>query len=204
MKPFLIKLFIISILITQVCCNKCKTKTEGPYTLSTVDLSMIPYRGNETLVYKNLAGDSVTFIGVKRYSRIDHGDTLRKEEPLCAVAEWQYEWNFSTFSYSANGDMWVGESNNRNRRIFEIWFEFHTPIDFWYDNIVSINSGNFYCNNNQIAPIDSLLIGNNKYYSVFEFYYNGCSKPALPIIYYTIAQGIVGFKTTNSDYWYLK
>jgi hypothetical protein len=217
MKKLIIFIFFI-LLAGLYACNKCQTKDRGKYYFTTIEKTLIPYTGNETLSFKSSTGDSIGYIGTGRDITMNVIDSGWNDEQTCPSARWSVEehrtvyWDNNTVPESGHSKQYCGVYIGKNPfgyNDFSVSLFFFTPIHFYFNSNGHYLGNTLYCSENEImTPIDSLTINDRTYYIVYRFNRatidNICdtsSKP--PCIYYTLDKGIVGFQTSDNQWWNL-
>ena len=181
-------------------CGKCRTKDTGDYYFSSSDLSILPYSGNEILVYKNSAGDSIRLTGVNRYSKMEQGYTSQEGEMDCPETTFKYETNTTNFNGNDGNYIWFKLTKNiAIKNSFHFYFIIKSPISFEEGVSIGFESGKLFDYYGALmTPDDTLSINNIVFHSVYKLTKND------EILYYTLTDGIVGFKTADNVEWSLE
>ncbi len=217
MKRFLTLIALtILILLVYISCDKCKSDELGFIEFTTADHAIVPYTGNETLVFKDSLTNQLDF---NSGSRTSIYEIPRYENPdpsvSCHGDVYYVEGNYTEFSagfpygislYLTYGDPFADPikkyifikvffSDTSEKWYFGCKFEFN---DLLLSNTES-SSGNI------LVHSDTLLLGTHEYYSVYTLRQNSVSSDYdnLQYLYYNTAQGILGFKTVDGHLWCL-
>ena len=208
MKKIFVVIFL-SLLISQYGCNTCKTDDKGKFYLTTQDKLVIPYVGNEKLIFKDSIGDTMSFTGTGRVikmisrSQYQHG---------CPGDIWSEEQQYVIFKGTANSFMEISVTKRADFKTvandFYISSFLLSPIDYQFYCLRRTNSTNFYCSGtNLLTPNDSLSINNKMFYSVYVLPNDEnfiCDTTIIPRFFYTVSQGVVGFQTIDKKWWNLE
>ncbi len=209
----------LSILMFISCRDKCDSDYLGEVAFTEEDLKIVPYNGTETLVFTDSLGNTMSFTGQGYYSDYK---TLHYENPTSYDCLGNYfysqfyriqfnhmlsDYNIS-FSLSMNG----GSPFFKNiKNTIYFWIEYKEDSKYWhFDKGFYFNHNNIYQGidtlDKKILFKDSLIIGSNNIHSVYQLEQTKDPYPSLNIqyLYYTIKEGIVGFKTKEGHLWYLK
>jgi len=65
-------IFIVGLSISIFSCSRCKNKTYPTLTLSSADMQLIPYFGNEQLVFADSLNDSIILVGRGKFLTKNH------------------------------------------------------------------------------------------------------------------------------------
>lgn len=216
-KTALIVLFASSFIIIFNSCNKCHTKNKGELKITNADLSILPYAGNEVLVYKDSIGDSICFSPEKyRETLTSKHHYTEWDQGHCEPDYYVTEMNYTSFK----------GSNSDNKMDFSLYF--YDPFDEVENKQINIalfykdtEKWEFYCNyrfsdgrimennpnigNHLLEFNDTLTVGFRKYDSVYTLIQTvfPSSYKNLKYVYYTTSKGVVGFKTENGHLWSL-
>lgn len=214
----LIVMVLSSLLFVQ--CKKCKTEELSDKNFTAEDLAIVPYNGTEKLTFKNEVGDSICFTGQGRSSTMNvtyevrdwdgeecHGDhrmvEFNKIEFTCDNADTTiavYLRFHHPFNETENEKHilieWEHSDNNASPEFFGIYTFYSDTIkspesypDSYYGIILNYY-GSYY----------PLHIGNKTFTRVYEMTYFDSFGFS---IYYSVSQGIVGFKERSGTVWYL-
>lgn len=196
---------MFSFLILQYGCDNCNTTDEGDFKLANEDLQIVPYNGTETLIFKNPAGDSVVFYGAGRHSNLDQRYRSCDYNTDCCDFVYYIEIERTIFAASNNSRMYFRLERERDSfNNFGISISCSDNLVFNFFENYKFNSNGIFCSTSSIIVTnDTLTIAGKEFYSVYEFKRNNCNTPELPIVYYSLTQGIVGFKTIENVEWYL-
>lgn len=179
-------------------CKKEVGKNFGTLKFTEAELNIIPYKANDTIIFKDSIGDSLVYKSEGRFSEM-YRYYRDPDNYGYKTASDYYDFERNTARFNNNGPKLVLEFDNpfitgRIVKYFKIICNFNNDyFSEWYE---------FEANN--ITPSiyhDTLKIINRKFYSVYELKENNASSTQL---FYTFKEGIVGFKTNDGKYWYLK
>ena len=221
MKPSIYFLLIIVICFFSTGCNKCTEHKIAVLQFTPKEQLINPYNGHEALIFRNLNGDSINLIGQGRSSnftnRHEHivgnssdcpGDFISMERDLTVFLSKDNLWQFVIIlSY----DFSFTDLKSDNTLLFD---EYTLPleknpsisgaqINFETDTIFD----NYYNHRDTLLQFHkSISLGLKTFNDIYEIllveqiYGNGVWATTL---YYSIKQGIVGFRTTEDELWYL-
>jgi len=215
-KTVLLLLFVTITMLMFVQCKKCKSKQLDDKNFTDLERQIIPYNGTETLVFKNLNGDSICFTGQGRTTRMNSNvEYPDHHEDECAGDRRNSESINVTFR-CGNTDSTIsivlyfikpfGEFENLKIIIFDcsnIFDNFYAIYGFYGDTILNTHlyyDCTYNYNYNITGYFNSLTLANKTYSNVYEFMiFNGHGRT----LYYTRLQGIVGCKEMSGIIWYL-
>jgi hypothetical protein len=220
MKKNILIIFLVPIL-GFYSCNKCKTEDMGKYYFAQEDKLINPYTGNETLIFKDSIGNSVSYVGAGRNITMSNQYTMQDPSNYdndCMSSEWYVEehrtvfWDNNTPAepghIKQNCGVYIGKKPD-GYNDFEVSMYFYTPVPFQLISYGHFKGKTFYCSENEImTPISSLTINSKTFFNVYRFNLwtqgNNCNSSALPpFIYYTLDKGIVGLQTSDYKWWNL-
>jgi hypothetical protein len=226
MKKIIDVVLLVTIWVLCTNCNKKCVETQiAVLKFTQNELSINPYDGAEILTFKNSDGDSIVFpkgtrkTEVQVITKISSGDAM------------EYH-NGCTGDYFNKDYNWMEKINEDYHSRFDINLKFlysfeHPIMDkeielFFYSWVNSQPGGDgfdgFYKFKvdtiyNELYPGDSIVsyynvlaIGPKAFNNVYELC---CENPDtrnkewFSIAYYTIKEGLVGFKTNFGQTWYL-
>jgi len=211
MKRFLVLAALMLLCsLTFVQCKRCHDKFIGELDFTPTDLNIVPYNGAVKLIFKDSLGDSIIYQGTGRHSDIINPYHETYHDDPCFGDYYTYEQNYTDF-YSNGSD---GEIRIYLTRYFKTAFS--SPEGKSFDLSISYNkSGSYFFNssfyfddlklsefrdNTIMAINDTLQLGPKTFYSVYTLddgYTN------LNIAYYSVSEGLVGFKSNDGHLWYL-
>ena len=208
MKRFLLLLmFAILFSVAFIQCKRCKDKSLGENDFTSSDLSVVPYNGNEKLVFNDASDDSVLYSGAGRSSVIINSQDAAVGD--CAGDYFYYEMNHTQFLTAIN------------HRSIDLYLSFadSVPTNIYKSFVISLDypgltEGHFqthlFFNDlklNEIRPggrikafNDSIDIGPKKFYSVYTL---NDENDTNKIVYYSFHKGVVGFVTAGGHLRYL-
>lgn len=206
-------------LFTQ--CKKCEEHQVGFVKPSPDCLSINPYSGNEFLIYKNSAGDSVLF------NKGIRGNSTENKYQYYSTAEY----------HECRGDYYIIESNNTTFKSINKLWEFSINLTFGYyyhfpptDTIIQFQM--YTDRNNHVKGLShrdlvfgkdtiynsttlfdtgyvfhkTLTLGQTTYNNIYEILLTSDSGAEFDIAlkeYYSITYGLVGFSTFYGENWFL-
>jgi hypothetical protein len=219
---FLILLYII--LIDNSCQKKCEKENIGNVTFTSNDLKIEPYTGNETLMFLDSLKDTIIYvpeIGLQASGKYDYMSGYTSQNPndnnQCTGNYYYSEVTGTHFSGKdpSNFGIWFdlrfsGSLFNKNlKKIIDIVVGYKDYNDWFFDQTYYFDGLNLQQptepNNSSLSFKDSLKIGPKKFHSVYilKQIQDPYKLANLQYVYYTIKEGIVGFKTKDGHTWYL-
>jgi len=221
MKKLALLLFLLLCLFVFIQCKKeCQSKKVGDIRFTQTDLSIVPFNGNENIVFIDSISDSISYKGTIRKSDYNfykiYENHVESEED-CPGDWYNIENNYTRFAGEINDfDMWFdlnigGDAFFGSIKKF-IFVRVHFIKDYqeWYFGCrYAFDDLKLYdlspTDNILLTYNDSLNIGPEKFYNVYTF--NQIDKPSskenLQFVYYTVSEGVIGFKTDSGHLWYL-
>jgi hypothetical protein len=204
-------LIIFFISIFNSCKKNCESENLGTFKFTSTDLQIIPYQGTDSLIFSDSLGNSITYNGIGRGSVEDYHDQYPNlnNDPNFCIGNYFYTEN-NDVAFGVNGkdyhfginlslSMDSGSPFGQNiKKIFGFDISYKDTKD-WYFGI-TLNIDGLRLSGNNISYKDSLKIGPNKFFSVYVMTQNNDN---LKTVFYTISQGVVGFRTNNGHTWYL-
>jgi hypothetical protein len=206
---FLLTLITFYILIFNSCKKNCESENLGTFKFTSTDLQIIPYQGKDSLIFSDSLGNLITYNGIGRGSVEDYHDqypNLNNNPNFCIGDYFYTESNeidlFGKnypFGITIDLDMDSGSSFGQNiKKFFSLGISYE-DIKFWHFGIL-INFDGLKLIDSNISLKDSLKIGPKTFYSVYVLTQNNDN---LKTVFYTISQGVVGFRTNNGHTSYL-
>jgi hypothetical protein len=205
----LIKYFCSAVLlISVISCTDCKSISYPSLTFNPSDLNLIPYQGDEQLLFTDSLNDSIPYRGDGRYLHQEHIYLPNK----CTNDGIDYfsqtaGCSFSDTSKRSYIDLYLGlyydndfKSVKKRFRIYlRVPFDknikgFTEIYDFTGDSILPATYVSF-AKNLQIASLTftSVYILQSSISKVEDEY--------ILFVYYTISEGIVAFETNKKHLW---
>jgi hypothetical protein len=219
----LITLISVYVLMFNSCKKeKCETENLGTHTFTSTDLQIIPYKGNDKLVFSDSLGDTLIYTGERRISSyqqrsVDKYYPNGTDSP-CKNLIYTTE-NSSIFikEKTHNSDISLDLNFEGPFQSFEkviniqISYEENTIYWSFNQNYVFNTLQLFSSTNEYTATLvfkASLILGNKTFNSVYILKqlinHLNPENANLQYVYYTVAQGIVGFRTKpGGRTWYL-
>ena len=225
-KVIYLSLFVI-VSLSFSSCKKCVQNKVIDLKFTQDELRIDPYSGNERLVFIGSTGDSVLFHNGSRlnnhnviyqYSyetaKVDNngcqGDYFGADDDQMMMFDDTLKSNlyiFLNFLYSLE----IPTSD----KLFELAFGYNKQPLYYFegkfkfnvDTLMNIKTTNLYYKDSIVAFHPTWKPGPNLFFNVYELYSH---KPDpretewISTAYYSIKEGLVGFKTTFGTTWYLK
>lgn len=203
---------LFSLLFAQ-CKKECNSTQIEDKTFTVQQLAIVPYDGTETLVFKNLQGDSICFTGQGRasemslkYSNPDAG------EDDCIGNYRNTETNSVKFNCGTDSlislKLYFPFPFNEleSLTVIRIAFcdQFNAAYSFYGDTINNYNLYYSYygysCPDFVSGYYSDISFGDKTFHAVYELmFYNSQGKT----LYYSVSQGIVAYKESSGTIWYL-
>jgi hypothetical protein len=225
MKNFLLISVVIGLLIVLcTSCYKCAQNQTANLSFTPNDLRINPYTGFETLIFKNLYGDSIVFSHGKReteqYTQYQYDyETAKLDHHGCQGDYFTAQKNWTVFQTNS-----VENGSNLDINLYFIYtlynpasgkminlFFFHGKDnsgfdgDFLFDNDTLYN---YNINHDSIVAYHNVLtLGPKQYTNVYELYcHNGDPRNQewFSIAYYSMKTGFCGFRSNFGAVWYLE
>ncbi len=223
-KPlFYFLLFVCSI---SGSCNKCVQEQVAALRFSPEELSINPYNGIEEFAFKNLNGDSVQLFGGMRIGkniRVDQWSPNAAKEDHNGCSGNYYDEDFNSYEIRSGAATTTYFSIK-----LRFLYDFGAPMamkEFELEFFSQVNSqpggdgfdGHYLFRADTLMKIihsrDSILsyhpmlsLGPRSFQKVYEL---SCGNPDgsnpewFSMAYYSIKQGLVGFKTNTGTLWFL-
>ncbi len=211
-----IRRFLPGLLLLIFSGCACREHQDSKYTFTSEDLVINPYQKNELFTLSNLSGDSVQYLVSNRISTMEKAFGNSDE---CDRAYDLYESNFTTIL--SKDYIWrFGIRLNSFPAYQDSAFYHVIGFDQWTNSgqsdllVASIGllyrNGTLYNNQGSTsAPIiyhKTISLGPRSFDYTYEISMNlqqsGVEYWATTI-FYSVKQGLVGFKTNNDELWYL-
>lgn len=182
----------ISILLIFGHCKN--DENYGKLLLTEEAKEFFPYEGGEQIVFVDSLGDDIPYTIDKPEIRTIHEVSYSREELIVDTLGLHL-----TFTNPANPPIKMLFSIN-----FKLWD--HPEITAGMQGNWIVETGKIYSCNDEISSTahfcDSLTIVNKKFYKVYELSaVNLPSWEAYQTLYYTIEEGVIGFKTNIGRRW---
>ena len=210
-------------LLTFTSCNKCHENELQSVNFTQEELKMIPYKGNETLVFKSATEPSLNYYGTQRttQSGIDYEDLKYTEETHCKGTYYYTQSSWIEFR-AASGDYdIITEMYFTN--LFDSGFIkgiFILGLDLNIDSIRNF-SGQYVFKSDSLYNgkytdglgtiikgfYPSIQLGQKLFYNVYEMdgdYGSPNITEWISSVYYCFSDGLVGFRTNKGKLWYLE
>ena len=220
-KTILVAIVLVFTFAFVQCKKKeCVTENLGEIHFTQNELNIVPYNGTETLIFKDSINDSIIFTGKMRYS-----DSFNiwefPNDYECLGKYYNTESNYTKFEgvnstkiyiYLYMGSPFLQDFIKKMN--IEIFINsdtcyFYGTLAFNPTNIFNTipAENNLPANAYVLAFNSSLSIGPNIFNNVYTL--KQIDPPHLPsknlqYVYYTISDGVVGFKTEEGHLWYLE
>ena len=219
-----ISILLLSFLAIQIlisCQKNCQSNLLGSIRFSQTDLNIIPYKGNEKLIYVAYSGHQLVFNSSNRISHFGaEGDEyveFPKSNDYCPGNYYYTETNDMDFNGTVSGSwLWLdmGMTTPFTSPIIKYIGMSITVLDsiYWvFSNGYSFDSLKLYNYNPpyDIIPVnESVLIGSKVFYKVYVLHsgmnLHNTRVGNLETVFYSITEGIVGFQNEHGKTWYLQ
>jgi len=222
-KIICILIVITFYVLTFNSCKKqeCNPINEGNISFTQADINFIPYNNNtKTLIFLDSLGNSISY---NNYTQWTNWGTYYAGSTIdgCMGNYVNCEiYNTALYTKDSSGQIGIGfaflnnpfNTNLKNlTKNMGISVEYKNSQDWYFAGSFNFDDSHLYVYNPAISKIfafdDSLKIGKKEFYSVYilqDFQNSDDLKIVnIPFIYYTIKNGVVGFKTENGHLWYL-
>jgi hypothetical protein len=214
---------LISSLLLITSCKKCHENELSSVQFSQNELNMIPYKGNETLVFKSTTEPFLSYNGTERITQsgIYYEDLKNVEETHCKDTYYYSQSSWIDFR-SAHGDY-----NLRTEMyftnlfdsgyiegifIFGLGLNINSIRDFSGQYVFesdTLYSGKYIEGFSKIIKgfYSTIQLGQKSYHNVYEFdgdYSSPNATEWISSVYYCFSDGLVGFRTNKGKLWYLE
>jgi len=221
-QSFLLGVLVISLLLIN-SCQKCHENELSSVKFTQNELKMIPYTGNDTLLFKSATEPSLSYYGTERttQSGIDYEDLKNVEETHCKGTYYYSQSSWIDFR-SAHGDY-----NLRTEMyftnlfdsgyiegifIFGLGLNINSIRDFsgqYVFELDTLYSGKYIEGFSKIIKgfYSTIQLGQKSYHNVYEFdgdYSSPNTTEWISSVYYCFSDGLVGFRTNKGKLWYLE
>ncbi len=202
-------------------CKKCHKKKLGDIKLSESELNIVPYKGTGDLTFRDSNNYTIVYHPDSYhpresyyhdvYEHYEHGSIGSEPEEPCGNY-YTIEENITNFKGKQcynyiQIDLKYDSVFTNIKTYFHILVSYEIGEQWCFSNGFYYDSGNFYdyLDTNTVILSDSLQIGPNHYHHVYTFIQNGgnIGYELIQYLYYTMENGIVGFKTKTGHLWYL-
>ena len=215
--PFL----ALGVLIFNSCQKPCNPHDYGKIKLLPSERQICPYKGNEILVFTNTSGDTIVYKGNKWDSTYDGvaGDCREYYSTMCCGYSFEREtlniyFHENKYQSQMSVQIYNWSQWHSDPKYFDIAMTYQENLHPWsYEVISDYNTlalrtykDTTSC---EITFNNTLILGNKTFSSVYSIKqyksaYNKHIVSKIQYVYYTIKEGIVGFKTKDGHLWYLK
>jgi hypothetical protein len=213
----------VNSLLIITSCKKCHENELSSVQFSQTELNMIPYKGNETLIFKSTTEPSLSYYGTERttQSAIYYEDLKNMEETHCK----------GTYYYTQQS--WIDFRSTNGGYDLTIQMYFTNLFDSGFINgicILGLNlnidsirnfSGHYVFksdtlyNGKYTAGLGTLIkgfypsiqLGQKLFYNVYEMggdYGSPNTTEWISSVYYCFSNGLIGFCTNKGKLWYLE
>jgi hypothetical protein len=203
----IISLFLVGLSLLIFSCSRCKNKTFPSLSLSSSDLLLIPYVGNEKLVFADSLNDSIVLLGEGKFLTKDQHyiyDDCRSDyeaETYACIFHDSINTDLLQLRLGFGGDTRTYESITKN------FF-----IGIFPSNGIGEFSGVCFFNNDSIFPSPQVSFKQNiqigaQTYSYVYVLISGVSPPekeSITFVYYSVQEGIIAWKTNKRHLWIIK
>jgi len=204
-----------------VQCKRCKQAELSDKKFTQEELNILPYTGNEKLVFKDSQDDSVCYTGQGRVStmKLNHA-VMDWDGEECQGDYRQVEWNEIKFK-SDSSDTTISISiyfyhpfnDYENDKMILFDFSYPNPNgQAMLHSVYSFEAGSLMDSKHGqghyvyvSAFHNTITLGNNTYSSVYELRNSYYENQPLDVttLYYSLLKGIVGYKKISGTIWYL-
>jgi len=213
-------LLLIIAALTLSNCHKCVENQLATYKFSTDELRINPYVGNEVFIFKSLSGDSLKLTvnsrsstSLKRYQNYNAsgsssdcpGDYVTLESNITPITSSNNSWSFLVRLF-----MEYSFSNNTALKLISTEV---TYLPGQQNYSISTGTSRFetdtlFCYETSGSPVfhNTLTLGPKTFQNVYEVALVTQvikNERYATYLYYSVAEGIVGFATYPSEIWYL-
>lgn len=212
-------LIIAIALIFNSCAKKdCTLTYLGTFNFTQAEINIIPYNGNETLLFTDSLGNLLTGYGIGRGSNEQEQDNFIVEHPSEQPCGYYLntEYNYTTYQGTVNKlsiilvqSMDKGNPFGKNIKKYLNIQVSYTDIKTWVFNCTyNFDASGIYVTSdtakNVLSFKNNLKFGSNTYKSVYELtqIHNRIGADFIQTVFYTFNQGIVAFKTNTGRLWY--
>jgi hypothetical protein len=216
---WLFVIVILSCLTLIQCRKKCNSQLLGEIRLTQTDMKINPYTGTERIIFKDSVGDSLCYGSGFRssYSTYIYDPSYKSDiDGYCSGDYYIIERNATYFTEDNYGaisvDITIEDPFKENKKniIFGVSYKDSQKWYFYCDFIIDsiklyVNPKPVYGSARILSYNDSIIIGPNKYYSVYSLSLYNDTDPQTHIqdVYYSLKNGIVGFKNNEGHLWFL-
>lgn len=201
------------------CKRECNTEKLGDLKFSQSDLKIVPYNGFENLIFKDSIGDTISMhpeVSTGRHNKYDnryYENYFYQDD--CIPNYYYVEQNYTHFiGKDYHTSIWV-EMYFDNlfadslKKYIIIRVAFEDSQRWYFYNAFYFNSNGLYDGFSQKSSIvsysDSLKIGQKMFKKVYKL--QQLEEPDgvknLQYVYYSLIDGVVGFKTKEGHLLYL-
>ena len=224
MKKNICILIVISfyVLVFNSCKKQeCNAINEGNISFTQADINFVPYNNStKTLIFLDSLGNSINYSlsgsASSWWTTYYAGSTI--DGCMGNYVNCQnYGINLKTKDSTGQINISIGFDNNpfstnlkNPTKSIGIIVEYVKSQDWYFAGSFNFDDSKLYNYNPKIWNIfafdDSLKVGRKEFYSVYilqDFNNFKYRTVTIPLVYYTIKNGVVGFKTNNGHLWYL-
>lgn len=224
MRQSILLVVLINSFLIFTSCKKCHEHELSSVQFSQSELNMIPYNGNETLIFKSETEPSLSYFGTERttQSGIDYEDLKYTEETHCKGTYYFTQASWIDFR-SSNGDYDL-RTGMYFTNLFDSGFIeniFYLSLDPKIDSIKHyigqyvFTSDTLYNGKYNLDGAGTMIkgfhsaiqLGQKLYYNVYELdgdYGSPNNTEWISSVYYCFSNGLVGFRTNKGRLWYLE
>ena len=218
-----IAILLLSLLIIQLltsCQKSCQSVLLASFRFSQEDLDIVPYEGHDTLVFVSSAGHTITF---KAYGRIAHFGQqgyeyveFPRSDDYCPGNYYYTEENRMEFYGSVSGS-WLNFYQQMSNpfappviKYLGISMTVRDSIYWSFSSSYRFDSLKLYEDKPPypIIPVhDNVLIGSQVYHQVYVLpsrYTSHVPTGNLDTLYYSLTEGVLGFRNEYGVIWQLK
>ncbi len=226
MKLTLHNLLFLVLIIWISSCNRCDQHQVANFQFTKDELKINPYSGDELLIFKDFNGDTISFprgVRYTKYMRFYQYDyeTAKLDHHGCQGVYFDADINYMSKyneglarSFDINLYFRYSLNNPTSDKAFELFIfitaqphlSFHGYYYFKVDTLLNIKTNDQYNKDSIVGYHPQWTSGTKIFYNVYELYcHKGDPRDTawISTAYYSITEGLVGFRTTFGKSWYL-
>ncbi len=213
MKKFLLSFVIsASLMLFFVDCKKCQSKLLPDLIFSPEEISIVPYTDISSLTFKDSLGDSICYdrtapLNTSMHNYQQHyNQSCIGDHRLVQEVDYILQCRSDTTYYIriklSFEDVFLGI-----KKRFDLYYYYHYSSESYYFDGEFLLENNAPANQHPLNPwcwvstcYPSFTLQNHTYNSVYVMQLNDFP---VTTVYYSISQGIVGYKEYLGKVWYL-
>jgi hypothetical protein len=198
-------IFSVICLVSLTDCNKkCKNQFQGNLSFTVDELKIVPYSNQTNLIFINTLNDTIN---------ITTTTSSTKQDEITELADYRNS-DCLKYYHCQNFGFVLKDSLNAFEINIALQYALYPPEKALYIKVelpvkdsISHFSNFIYLKNDSIQGpyYPTLTLGSRTFSYVHEFLTMDINPVSdyLEFVYYTVKQGIVGFKSHNGKTWYL-